>query len=161
MQAELLSRGREALRREHIPDDKMSFQIFLDMRYHGQAHELTIPFSADIMADFHTAHAQAYGHFMEDKPIEIVNMRMQALGDIAKPELTPEASKNISAEEAYIGDKKSPLGGIMALYERDALSPGARFSGEALVFQLDSTVYVAQGWSARVDGYRNLILERL
>lgn len=161
MQAELLARGREALRREGIADEKMDFQIYLDMRYQGQAHELSIPFSADIIGDFHTAHAKAYGHFMDDKEIEIVNMRMQALGDIIKPDLIPEVSKNISADEAYLGDKKSPMGGIMALYERDALSPGARFSGEALVFQLDSTIYIAQGWSARVDGYRNLILEKL
>ena len=161
MQAELLASGRDALRREGIPDEQMEFQIYLDMRYQGQAHELTIPFGGDIISDFHNAHAAAYGHYMDDKPIEIVNMRMQAKGNILVPDVAPEASKNISADEAFLGDKKSPAGGIMALYERDALAPGARFSGEALVFQLDSTVYIAQGWSARVDAYRNLILERL
>lgn len=161
MQAELLAIGREELRREGIEDDEMQFQIYLDMRYVGQAHEITIPFASDIISDFHTAHAQAYGHFMEDKPIEIVNMRLQAIGEITKPDLSPESPKNAPIEEAYLGDKKSPLGGIMALYNRDALSPGIRFSGEALVFQLDSTVYLAQGWSARVDGYRNLICEKL
>ncbi len=161
MQAELLARGRDALRHEGIADEAMNFQIVLDMRYQGQAHELTIPFGADIIGDFHTAHAQAYGHFMEDKAIEIVNMRMQASGDIMKVDLTPEAPKKVPIDEAHLGDKKSPSGGIMALYQREALSSGARFSGEALVFQLDSTVYIAQGWSARVDGYRNLILEKL
>lgn len=161
MQAELLAKGRDALRHEGIPDEQMEFQVYLDMRYQGQAHELTIPFGVDIISDFHNAHAEAYGHFMDDKPIEIVNMRMQAKGNITVPDVLPEASRNISAKEAYTGDKKSPAGGIMALYERDALAPGARFSGEALVFQLDSTVYIAQGWSARVDAYRNLILERL
>jgi len=161
MQAELLATSRETLRRENIADDDMTFQVYLDMRYYGQAYELTIPFNADIIAAFHDAHADTYGHFMEDKPIEIVNMRVQAIGNIVKPEIMPEASKNADIQEAYLGDKKSPLGGIMALYDRDALAPGARFSGEALVFQLDSTVYIAQGWSARVDGYRNLILERL
>ena len=161
MQAELLARGREALRREGIADEAMSFQIYLDMRYQGQAHELTIPFGADIIGDFHDAHARAYGHFMEEKPVEIVNMRLQATGDIEKADLMPEAPGEVPLDEAYLGDKKSPAGGIMALYERDALSPGARFSGEALVFQLDSTVYIAQGWSARVDGYRNLILEKM
>jgi N-methylhydantoinase A/oxoprolinase/acetone carboxylase beta subunit len=48
----------------------------------------------------------------------------------------------------------------MALYDRDSLAPGACVDGPALVFQLDSTVYVAPGWSARVDGWRNLVLER-
>jgi N-methylhydantoinase A len=115
----------------------------------------------NVIEEFHASHANVYGHAMEDRPIEIVNMRLQAIGDMPKPEFTPEGSKATTAEEAYLGDKKSPFGGIMALYERDALAPGARFGGEALVFQFDSTVYIARGWSARVDGYRNLILERL
>jgi N-methylhydantoinase A len=46
------------------------------------------------------------------------------------------------------------------MYDRDKLTPGMRFSGEALVFQLDATTYIPAGWSARVDSYRNLILER-
>jgi N-methylhydantoinase A len=161
MQAELLAKARDDLRREFIADDEMSFGIFLDMRYVGQAYELTVPFGNNVMEEFHAAHQNTYGHAMEDRPIEIVNMRVQATGTMPKPELTPESSNGRNAEDAYLGDKKSPFGGIMALYERDALPIGARFSGEALVFQLDSTVYVARGWSARVDGYRNLILERL
>jgi N-methylhydantoinase A len=161
MQAELLAMGRDELRREGIPDDKMSFEILLDMRYEGQAYELTIPFAANIIEDFHAVHAQTYGHFMENRPIEIVNMRVQAVGEIPKPDILPEAPQGSSADSAYLGDKKSPLGGIMALYDREKLLVGARFSGEALVFQLDSTVYVGQGWSARVDGYRNLILEQI
>ncbi|MEL6404091.1 MAG: hydantoinase/oxoprolinase family protein [Chloroflexota bacterium] len=161
MQSELLASAREKLRREGITDDDMTFEIFLDMRYYGQAHELTIPFSADIIADFHTTHESAYGHALENKAIEIVNMRVQAIGATIKPDLTPEPSRGVSAEEAYLGDQTSPLGGIMAHYDREALAPGARFAGEALVFQLDSTIYIGQGWSARVDGYRNLILEKL
>jgi N-methylhydantoinase A len=98
---------------------------------------------------------------MENRTIEIVNMRLQAIGEIPKPELVPEAPQGTDPSVAYLGDKKSPLGGIMALYEREKLPVGARFSGEALVFQLDSTVYVGQSWSARVDGYRNLILEQI
>ncbi len=161
MQAELLATARDTLRRENIPDEQMDFQIYLDMRYQGQAYELTIPFEGDIIANFHDAHTQSYGHSMDDKPVEIVNMRVQAIGHIEKPEFTPEPSRNISTDEAYLGDKKSPLGGIMALYDRELLAAGMRFNGEALIFQLDSTVYVAQGWSVRVDGYHNLILEKL
>src|SRR5690606_38097369 len=84
MQAELLATARDSLRREEIADDHMDFQVYLDMRYEGQSHEITIPFSADIIDDFHSAHAQAYGHHLADKPIEIVNMRIQAIGDIEK-----------------------------------------------------------------------------
>ena len=47
------------------------------------------------------------------------------------------------------------------VYDREALCPGAAFAGPALVVQMDSTVYVAPGWSARVDGFRNLVIERV
>ena len=48
----------------------------------------------------------------------------------------------------------------VALYRRSLLPPGARLSGPALVVQMDSTVYLAPGWSGWVDGYRNFVLER-
>ena len=46
------------------------------------------------------------------------------------------------------------------LYDREQFRAGMQFEGPALVFQLDSTIYVAPDWSAQVDGYHNLILER-
>ena len=45
------------------------------------------------------------------------------------------------------------------MYDRERLQPGARFKGAALIFQLDSTTVLPPEWSARVDGYRNLILD--
>jgi N-methylhydantoinase A len=114
-----------------------------------------------VVDDFHAVHEQTYGHSLENRRVEIVNMRLQAVGKVTKPELMPEKPGDVDARGAYLGDKKSPFGGTMALYDRAELYPGMRLSGEALIFQLDSTVYVAPGWSGRVDGYRNLILERL
>ena len=48
----------------------------------------------------------------------------------------------------------------MGLYERERLRPGMRLDGPALICQMDSTLLLPPGWTARVDGYRNLILER-
>jgi N-methylhydantoinase A/oxoprolinase/acetone carboxylase beta subunit len=47
------------------------------------------------------------------------------------------------------------------LYDRARLRPGAVFDGPALVFQMDSTVYLAPDWRAQVDGHFNLFLERV
>jgi len=161
MQAELLATGRDDLRSEGVADEDMQFEVLLDMRYEGQAHELTIPFGANVVQDFHRTHEATYGYALENRRVEIVNMRLQASGIVMKPATDPEPPSSAAIEEAYLGDKRSPLGGIIAHYDRELLAPGMRFSGEALVFQFDSTVYVPQGWSARVDGYRNLILEKL
>ncbi len=47
------------------------------------------------------------------------------------------------------------------LYERDKLAVGALIPGPAIVEQFDATTVIPAGWTGRVDGYHNLILERL
>ena len=46
------------------------------------------------------------------------------------------------------------------IYERDHLNVATTVMGPAIVEQFDATTVIPSGWSGRVDGYRNLILER-
>ena len=46
------------------------------------------------------------------------------------------------------------------IYERDRLDIGAAVAGPAVVEQFDATTVVPPGWRGRVDGFRNLVLER-
>ena len=145
------------LEQENITGDQMRFAASLDMRYEGQAYELNIPFSDAAIADFHTTHEETYGHAMRWRRVEIVNLRLKGSGIIDKPQF--EATVETPHEAVPFGEKASPLGGTIKLYERDALAAGAVFTGEALVFQMDSTTYLPSGWRAHVDGYLNLLLE--
>lgn len=149
---EMLAQARVDLAREGIDEAQMTFVPLLDARYRGQAYELTIPARENVRSAFRAAHARAYGHVL-DREIEMVNLRLQAVGAVEKPELTPEAIHENDGSSALIGHKNG-----MARYQRDQFTPGARFDGAALIFQLDSTVFVPDGWSAHVDGYRNLVL---
>jgi N-methylhydantoinase A len=111
---------------------------------------------------FAAVHRARYGHILAGTRVEAVNVRLRAVGRIEKPAIAPEAlapDPDAAAGEAYLGDKPTPSD-MLALYERARLRPGATLSGPALVLQADSTTYVAAGWSARVDAWRNLILER-
>ncbi|RMF82558.1 MAG: hydantoinase/oxoprolinase family protein [Chloroflexi bacterium] len=161
----MMTQAYDDLREEGIADEHMLFNGVVDMRYAGQAYELPIPFKPGINLTqaFHDAHEQTYGHALPGRVVEVVNLRLQASGIVEKPLLEPEivGAKHASPlQNARLGEKQSPDGSIM-LYDRDALAPGDTFNGAALVFQLDSTVYIPAGWSARVDGYHNLILEHL
>jgi N-methylhydantoinase A len=154
----MLESARADLLREGVAEVDMRFSPLVDMRYQGQAYELTVPLDDDadttLAERFHAAHAQAYGHAMPERAVEVVNLRLQAVGVTEKPLLSAEAeSRAAQAVPLHIRADG------MTLYEREALPPGARFDGPALAFQFDSTVFIAPGWSARVDGYRNLILE--
>jgi N-methylhydantoinase A len=46
------------------------------------------------------------------------------------------------------------------LYERDGLDIGATIEGPAIIEQFDATTVIPPGWSARVDGTRNLVIEK-
>ena len=145
------------LEQENITGDQMRFAASLDMRYEGQAYELNIPFSDAAIAAFHTSHEETYGHAMRWRRTEIVNLRLKGSGIIDKPQF--DATVETPHEAVPFSEKVSPLGGKIKLYERAALAAGAEFTGEALVFQMDSTTYLPSGWRAHVDGYLNLLLE--
>lgn len=157
LELELLALAEAELRQEGIAQSDMRFTATLDMRYEGQAYELNIPLDERAAESFHDAHERAYGHAIRWRAVEIVNLRLAGIGAIEKPAF--EAAAALPHEAATIGEKASPKGGAIHLYDRDSFRPGAAFSGEALVFQMDSTTYVPAGWSARVDGYLNLLLE--
>jgi len=154
MQAELLSLGRDDLRREGIRDDAMTFKVSLDMRYRGQAYELTVPLEGDVVRSFHLAHEVAYGHALEGREVEIITLRMQAIGRLPKPVLEQFALGNPDSTPAHMGQTHEGF----HIYNRDALKAGMRFRGGALVLQMDGTVYVPDGWTASVDPFLHLIL---
>ncbi len=154
---EMAKQAQDDLAREGIAEDQMELNAFLDMRYAGQAYELTVPFvpgGQKVIQRFHEVHERTYGHAMLERAVEIVNLRLQAVGVVQKPELKPEPLVAMP-----YGSTVEVRADGTVFYEREALYPGVHFSGPALVFQLDSTVYIPQGWSASVDGYRNLVLE--
>ncbi|HEX7787234.1 MAG TPA: hydantoinase/oxoprolinase family protein, partial [Methylomirabilota bacterium] len=45
-----------------------------------------------------------------------------------------------------------------AVYDRDALAPGSRFTGPAIVEERESTTVVGPGATVTVDAHRSLIL---
>ena len=135
----------------------------VDARYLGQSFELTIPYSEDLEDYFHNAHQERYGYSFPDRTVEIVNMRLQAIGKTSKPIRQPEPIRNTDSSIPLVGEKSALIGNQepikFSLYERKELHPGAVISGAAFVFQMDSTTYLPPHWEARVDRYRNLLLE--
>jgi N-methylhydantoinase A len=151
------------LRSEGVQDQDITLIRLVDARYLGQSFELTIPFTEDLEDNFHNAHHERYGYRFPERSIEIVNLRLQAIGRTKKPIRDPEPVGNTDSSSALLGEKSALARDqeliTFSLYERDQLHPGAILSGAALVFQMDSTTYIPPSWEARVDQYRNLILE--
>ncbi|UZF94872.1 hydantoinase/oxoprolinase family protein [Bosea sp. NBC_00550] len=139
-----------------------------DMRYVGQSYEIEVPLQpawlesgdpAAIAREFHQTHARIYDFDDLHGRVEIVNLRLSAIG--AGPILTfPEASEIDAAAtpertlEIHTGGARRVVG----LYRRADLPPGSRFAGPAVVAQEDTTVAIPAGATARIDGHLNLHL---
>lgn len=168
---ELLSRlrGLERDARELLEDAGFSgrdarVDFELDMRYRGQAYELTVPFPkrrvdgsvlAWVEKAFHAAHKRAYGHASPVDETEVVTLRARATGRMRPPDwdaLADGAAPRAEPTRAARGDRR--------VYERDALAPGQAVRGPAIVEQEDSTIVVAPGWRLSAGPAGNAILER-
>ena len=138
-----------------------------DLRYRGQSFELTVPMAgletaAALAAEFHAAHERSFGHAEAEAPVQVVSLRATAARpapEIAMPHLPtpPHAAATEGTVQLRIGGQTHAAD----LYRRAALDPGAHFAGPAIVTQPDCTILVPPGWTARVDGLRNLEMERV
>jgi N-methylhydantoinase A len=168
--SELEREGRAVLTREGVAEDKMILKRIVDARYFGEAHEVQVPIPdakidaaalPGLIDRFHDVHDRVYGYaYRGEQPIELVNLRVQAVGVVHRPTLAPNAGG--SADPKPTGTRSVYFDGEQVetpVYGRDQLGAGANFEGPAIVEEFGSTTVVFAGWRARVDDFGNLILE--
>jgi N-methylhydantoinase A len=148
-------------------EESLKFDAQLDMRYAGQAFELSVPFDdhltsmADLDNAFYAAHERRYAHYVEE-PVEIVTCRLAAYGVGPKPRFRPPerarqtlAAATVEAREVFFDGSflRTPL------YRRDLLPVDVPFPGPAIVEELGATTVVTPDFVCSVDRFGDLILE--
>jgi N-methylhydantoinase A len=172
--ARLYERSRADLHAEGFADDQIAFLPSLDMRYVGQSYELRVDVNLEAETEehtsaFHQLHRQRFSYASEEEPVEVVNLRVKAVGRTAKPRFSHQPPGSLHPKAAQVGhkpvhfaDRNSPHAARpvpAALYERARLEPGNMVVGPAVLFQLDTTTIIPPDWSATVDGWGNLVAE--
>ena len=154
---------------EEVPDHSRSIEWEVAMRYKHQGFELNVPWTdrrvdADALArvteGFHHLHEQLYSFSQEDTPVEIVTLRVTATGTLPPLKSVP-LSGGRPTDQAMIGIQKMFVDGVMTdcpIYDRLALSADAVVTGPALIQQLDTTIVLDLGDTARVHEYGSLIV---
>jgi len=170
---QLEARGRADLARDGIAPEAMRFSRQMDLRYIGQGYELTLPLPtqpldgatcAQTCEQFHREHDRAYGHSAPDEPVELVALRVAAVGTITKPRPRDLASA-VSEDPAPACNATRDVyfaetGGYVACttYDRYRIGAGMVIDGPAIVEELDSTTVIHPGYRAVADRYGDLIL---
>ena len=159
--ATMEKQAKTDLRAEGFTPERTTLIRLLAMRYRGQSFELEVAADADAITQFHQTHRERYGHADERKAVEIVSIRLRAIGITDKPTLKQEkAFRRYKAKpdreaQVWLGDKRRKT----AVFDRGNLLPGAKITAPAIVVEYGSTTLIPSGWHATVDGWQNLILE--
>lgn len=169
---ELVGNGIADIAAEGIDKDKIDVRRVADVRYFGEGHEVQVEIPADLegeaavlhmFRDFHRVHDQTFGfHYEGEQDVELVNLRVQAIGIQHRPSLVPDGSKRSAA--GPFGSRKAfwrATGWVdCPLYNRSELAVDQVLAGPAIVEEYGSTVVVPKSWSVSADAYGNLILTK-
>jgi N-methylhydantoinase A len=146
--AGMMQEGRELLTREGMPPERMNLRRGIDLRYVGQEHTVALPVEITPLTKdeaftlrrrFDELHKLTYGYDAPDVEVEIVNLRLTALGHIQPPQLVrlqegssrPPAKAACGTRQVYFAERQEFS--ECPVYRRDALQAGNVLVGPALV----------------------------
>jgi N-methylhydantoinase A len=159
---ELEAEAERALVAEGVSQEEIVISRFADIRYAGQAYELTMPVAVGapdlgrIAADFNAEHHRTYGHASADAPIDIVNLKLTARaaanGDAPYDPLAGLTTDGAGerTRRAYFGPEHGSLD-VPVLY-RAALPR----EGPLIVEEYDATCVIPPGCRATSDSLGNI-----
>jgi N-methylhydantoinase A len=166
---EMAAQTRGELLADGIPEDLITSEFEIDVRYAGQAFEVPLTITKDvleqdgiagILARFDEEHLRLFT-FNMDTPHEIVNLRAVALGqapalpaaELPKGDGDPSAAK-IRDHVMWIGGEERPA----VIYDRARLRQGDVIEGPAIITEMDSTTLVEHDCRATVDAVGNILI---
>ncbi len=178
--SEMTRQGSDDLASAGFSAEDITFEAALDLRYLGQAYELEIqlgsfsrtdshdvftrmwPGPEAVVTQFHGAHHRTYGHSAPEEPVQLVNLRLSARGEVEKPGLgrmedapDPVQVRPRSRRPVYFAKREGYAD--TPIFYRDDLVPGSEITGPAIIQEAVSTTLVPPGFSVTADTNGNLV----
>jgi N-methylhydantoinase A len=169
---ELETQARFWLTSEGIGTAVQQVERFADLRYAHQGYEITVPVPAgplttaileQTLSAFHQEHQRLYTYASPDLPVELVNLRVSALGPA-----WPFTPASLAAGEATTAQPPASrsvyfpsMGGFVTcpVYDYASLGPDFAVTGPAILTQELTTIVVEPQHRARLDNYGNILME--
>lgn len=165
----LMVEAEEWLISESVAEELRQYVRVIEARYVGQNFEVRVEGDMNdkdaFVRGFYRVNDDLYGYHVEDREIEIVNVRVEAIGKIATPLREPPvvtgtvASARLGTRFVHMGEENGGWAEA-GIYDRARLPVGAMISGRAIVEELTATTVLPSSWTATVDKWRNIILTR-
>ncbi|MCA9145906.1 MAG: hydantoinase B/oxoprolinase family protein [Planctomycetales bacterium] len=160
---QLVQTARDKVLNEGIAAEWIEVNRSIDLRFQGLDAYLSVPCPADgdYRAAFLNEHQKLYGYIHEDRSLEIVTIRIEAIG---RSTTRLPASQSTGNNSAAVPSRVTQafFDGLPVdtnIYHRSKLQPGNRITGPAIVLEDVSTTAIDPGWSAEVLSQRELLLQ--
>jgi N-methylhydantoinase A len=160
----LRQRALEDMEKEGFSQEgkNLFFEYTADVRYKGQSFEVNVPFTERLREEFEKTYKHLYGYTLQSKPLEVVNIRLKAVGVGEKPpfERIPKTDGKLLSR-AVIGEQKTFFEGkeyTVKVIDREKLLAGDRWDFPSIVVEYSSTIVIPPGAEVEVDEFGNLII---
>jgi 5-oxoprolinase (ATP-hydrolysing)/N-methylhydantoinase A len=151
-----------------VPANAVQILRSADMRYRGQGSEIAVQFpstifdkdlnAAVVSEAFSAAYDRLYGRHIEGAPIQLVNLRVRAVGAARVFDFLPIEKAVDDVKAHKIRRTYFPKHGYIdtRVYLQADLRAGHRFTGPAIVQSREFSALIAPGQSCSIDLFGNL-----
>jgi N-methylhydantoinase A len=174
---ELQSEGESILSSEGIPSPNRTYRYSLDMRYLGQYHEVNVEVRKEVLQSFdelnikeafHDMHDRLYGYSLKEdgRDVELVNIRMSAIGITDKPVFRKDDYRGTSVRSCLKGNRPIFIPSLNDFIEADVydgglMGYGNRLKGPAIVEQVNTSIFVPPAYEMECDQLGSYLLSAL
>ena len=157
--------GAAELSLEGILPEHMYYARSADMRYLGQEHTLNVRITSSdpdqVASAFHSQYQARYGHSTPADPIEFVNIRVEAYGEVERTSVKPTLSQLSGGSQ--VGTRLVTFAGVAydtPTHRRDRMGEGSSCQGPAIIEEETATTVVPPGYDVLTDAIGNLIIRK-
>ncbi len=170
----MIQDGKRLLEDEQIPEERQEYRIKFDCRYLKQYHEVSfvVPPAAlksrdtgSIADTFHAEHNRLYGYSLQeqDAAVEIINVRVQAMGITEKPTFRKEEYSGTDPSAALKGDRPAYISAeksfkTVPVYDGHKMRYGNQVAGPAIIEQITTAIFVSESFDCLVDEFGSFAL---
>ena len=155
---------------EGVQSERRNIRPAIDLRYAGQAYELTIPIDQgtaetsfdDLVAHFTNAHRDRYGYVVDGEDIQITAVRAEAFEtmrfDNHHAQTATERNAITPVEHRDILDIYEMKPYRTPVYSKTALPQEVEIAGPCVIEQMDTTIHILREQRAVIDKHANVIV---
>ena len=165
---QLEAQVRGEMRKEGFADTRVTVKRLADLRYTGQAFELSIPVReridmATVEADFHAEHTRTYGHSSDADPVQLINIRVVASATPLGREGLADGLKSGTATPGKKGFRNAYFGPVAGLLDTPVMARAdlgrGHMQGPLIIEEFDATCIIAPGSGAELDAHGNIVID--